>query len=203
MAFIGIQIPQVIGQTLHNIKVPGKKEEISELHITLLNLEKEFPIKDLGKSMLAAYEVCKDFEPFVIDIKEVIFFPAEDGKPYPIVVKVEADKLQQLHKKLKASFDKHKVEYSKKFKDFKPHITLSYSKEKIHPFKIDELKIPINELVLWGGDHGNDRIFITFPLETKEENKKTSFIRQMSEIFYKLAVNKSQDHLTASFDKNL
>lgn len=200
MAFLGIKIPHPTARLLSGIDVPGKKEGTSELHVTILCFEENWPISDISKALESTYEVVSKIKPFLIEVDSVGCFPKRENKPCAIIAKVKSEELHDLNKKLRKKFDKDGVEYSKVFKDYKPHITLSYNEKEIDDFKIDNMEISISEIVLWGGDHGDDRIFITFPLQGPEKQKRALLI-QKANIFYKIAGNPPQDYLTPSFER--
>ena len=167
MSFIGIRIPHECARLLHEIDVPGTKEDSAQLHITLLYLGQNSPIKELAKAMVAAYEITQITSPFLIKTTSVASFPVEEGCPHPIIAAIQSPKLLELHKCLKKSLDKTKVEYSKKFKLYHPHITLSFNNEGIKKTKIETIEWSVQEIVLWGGSDGDNRVFTTFPLELK------------------------------------
>ena len=200
MAFLGIRIPHETGRLLSGIEVPGELEGTSELHITLLCFEKEWPIAEISKALEATYNVVSEIKPFLVTVEKVGCFPKRDDEPCPIIAKVKSDDLHDLNDKLKKEFDKCDVEYSKVFKDYKPHITLAYSDEELDECDIDPIEFSVAEVVLWGGDHGDDRIFITFPLKGPETHKHSLLI-QKAEIFQKMAGNPPQDYLTQSFER--
>lgn len=186
MAFIGISVPHSVGRLLSGIEVPGDKETTSSLHITLLCFADNVPISDIAKSMEAAYEVISKIKPFLVSVSTVSCFSPKKDKPTPIIAKVQSDELMELNKKLKKAFDKDKIEYSKVFKDYKPHITLSWHNEEIKDFKIDKLQFNVSEVVLWAGDEGDDRLFITFPLQGPQ--KKKALLHKI-DFFEKVAVH--------------
>lgn len=201
MAFIGIKVPLEAGRLLAKLDVPGEKESPSEYHITLLHLGDNWPISDISKAMEAGYEVISKIKPFHVKMKKVSHFPPREGHPIPIIAPVESEELHELRKKLATRFNKDKIEFSKTFKDFKPHITLAYSEDKHDDYKIDPpVEFVVNEVVLWAGDLGDERLFITFPLKGPERHKH-SFLVQKVEIFYKLAQNPSQEYLTATKER--
>jgi 2'-5' RNA ligase len=201
MAFIGIKVPTETGRLLSGIEVPGETESTSEYHITVLCFADNWPISEVAKAMEAAYEVVSQIKPFLVKVDTVTCFPKHEDNLVPIIAKVKSDDLQDLNKKLKKAFDKVDVEYSKKFKDFKPHITLSYANKEIEQFKIDTVEFAVQEVVLWGGDYGDNRIFITFPLKGPEKRKKQSFLLQKVDAFCKMACNPPQDYLTSSYER--
>jgi len=171
MSFIGIRVPHETARLLHEIDVPGEKEDSAQLHITLLYLGKNVPIKDFAKAMVATYEVTEKTCPFWVKSTSVACFPVDYGNPYPIIAPVQSPQLFQLHKYLKRSFDKSGIEYNKQFKLYRPHITLSFNDVAIKKTKIEPIEWPIQELVLWGGEDGDNRVFTTFPLEIKKNGE--------------------------------
>lgn len=200
MAFLGIKVPAGTARLLSGVDIPGTKEGAAELHITILCFEENWPISEISKALEATYEVVSKIKPFLITVDSVGCFPKRDDKPCPIIAKVSSKDLHDLNKKLKKKFNKEGIEYSKAFKDYKPHITLSYDDKEIDEFKIDNVEFSVPEIVLWGGDHGDDRIFITFPLKGPEKQKRALLI-QKANMFYKIALNPPQDYLTSSFER--
>lgn len=187
MAFIGIKLNTEVSRLFRNIDVPGKKYAESEYHITVVCFADEWPVKEVSKAMQAAYEVIKDFQPFHIKTKKITCFPKREDKPVPIIAEIESKEIHELNKQLKKSFDKSKVDYKKDFKDFKPHITLSYAEDEIKPIRIEPVEFHAHEVILFGGDEGDSRLFITFPLKGTSASKKIAHLNQSVDIYYKLA----------------
>ena len=201
MAFLGIRIPTEIGRLIAGLEVPGEKETPSEYHITILCFEDNWPISEITRATEATYEVVSEVKPFLIETSKIAHFPAYEDGPIPIIAPVESKELHELHEKLCEEFDERKIDYSKTFKEYKPHITLAYSKDKYDDFKIEPpLEFSVGEIVLWGGDHADDRIFITFPLKGPERQKH-SLLLQQAEVFDKIANNPLQDFFTPSFER--
>lgn len=185
MAFIGIRIPSDVSRLLSSIEIPGDKCDTASMHITLLCLEDNCPIDVIAKTLEATYNVVHDFKPFLVKTNKVEYFSVEENNPYPLIAKIESEELHNLNKKLKKVLDDNNIKYSKKFKDYKPHITLSFSEEKPEEFEIDEVDFYVHELVLWGGQHGDDRVFVTFPLKCPE--KKNAKLLNRIDNFCKIA----------------
>jgi 2'-5' RNA ligase len=200
MAFLGIRITPEVARLLKGIDVPGEKESSSEYHITLLCFEENWPISEIAKALEATYDIVSKVKPFSAKTSKITCFPKREDNPCPIIAKVESKELHDLRDKLAKEFDKCKVDFFKTFKAFKPHITLAYADKEIDDITIDPVEFMIQEIVLWGGDHGDDRIFITFPLKGPEKHKH-SFLLQKVELFEKLANNPEQDHLTTSYER--
>jgi 2'-5' RNA ligase len=201
MAFLGIRVPESSGRLLNQIDVPGEKESISEYHVTMLYFEENWPLKEVSKTLEATFEELKEEKPFLIKINKVGCFPVSGDDPYPIIARVESDKLHKLNDKLKKKFDKSDIDYSKKFKDYKPHITLAYSKEKVEEFNIETVEFEVTSLVLWCGDYGGNRLFVEFLLKGPQKEKEASFILQKSDFFCKVAQNQPQEHFTATYER--
>jgi 2'-5' RNA ligase len=203
VAFLGIRVPVESGRLIKQLNVPGDKESPSEYHITLLCFEDNWPIAEISKALEATYDVISEISPFCVKATKVSHFPKREDNPIPIIAPIDSDELQELHKKLAKEFDKQKIDFKKTFKDYKPHITLAYSEDEHDDFKIDPaIEFIVNEVVLWGGDSGDDRIFITFPLKGPERTKQSMLIQKI-EMFEKLAKNPEQDYLTSTFERRL
>lgn len=198
MAFLGIKIPAEIGRLIADLDVPGEKESASEYHITILCFEDNWPISEIIKATEVAFNITSETEPFLVESSEVSHFPSYQDNPIPIIIPIKSKELQKLHEKICKSFDKAKIDYKKTFKEYKPHITLAYSEDEYDDFKIEpKLEFSVNEIVLWGGDHSDDRIFITLPLKSPER-KKNSLLLQQIDVFEKIASNPLRDYFTSS-----
>jgi 2'-5' RNA ligase len=200
MAFLGIRIPHETARLLAQIDVPGEKTATSEMHITLLHFQSEWPISELAKSLEATYEVVSKFHPFLAKIGKMTCFPKNPEDKFPVIGKVESDDLMELRKKLAENFDDENIDFSKTHKDFKPHVTLAYAEEKPDDEKFHPVEFVVSEIVLWGGDHGDDRIFVTFPLAGPKMDKNALLLKKV-EIFEKIAGNPLQDFLTPSKER--
>jgi 2'-5' RNA ligase len=170
MAFAGVKVPEDLGRLIAGLDVPGEKETPSEYHITLCCFGDDWPIKKASKAMEIILDVVKDIEPFTIKADKISHFEPREGKPTPIIILVKSLELEKLHKKITKAFDKYNVKYNKTFKDFKPHITLAYSEGGHDDCRMDEIQFTVNSMVLWCGDSGDERLFITFPFKAPEKH---------------------------------
>lgn len=127
----------------------------------------------------------QDLKPFKINTSEVTFFDNGGIKEgYPVICKIENKDLTELNSKLKDAFDKADIEYMNNYKDYKAHITLSYSKEKPEEYSFDEVSFTVTEIELAGGSQEDDTVFVTFPLKKLE---KKSGLLLKAELFERLA----------------
>jgi 2'-5' RNA ligase len=188
---------------LAKIDVPGEKVSTSEMHITLLHLGDDWPVAELCKALEPTFEVISQTQPFLVKMEGASHFPKgpnSDSK-FPIISRVKSKELHDLRDELAKAYDKEKIEFSKLHKDYKPHVTLAYSEDEpddvefAHP-----VEFVVQEIVLWGGDHGDDRIFVTFPLAGPEKTKNAVLL-QKCEVFEKIAGNPLQDYFTASYER--
>jgi 2'-5' RNA ligase len=165
MSFLGIRIQPDVARLVRDIDIPGIKSDSAQLHITLLHLGKEVPIKHIAKAMTATFGITSKTEPFWAKITSVNYFEPLENKPYPIIAPVISSELMKMQKSLKRAFNKARIDYSKNFKDYNPHITLSLHNEPINKTKIEPIEWTIQEIVLWGGDDGDEKCSVIFPLE--------------------------------------
>jgi 2'-5' RNA ligase len=162
MAFIGLEVPNEVGRLLSRIEVPGESEDRSNLHITAVYFGSNVPIDEISKAIVVAYEVACRTKPIPLLVEEVGCFPkGDDG--VPIIGIVKSPELLQFQEDLCTSFDKANIKYSKKHPIYKPHVCLAYAEELTQPFPVGPFEWSAYEMVLWGGDSGDDKIFITFP----------------------------------------
>lgn len=200
MAFCGIRILHETGRLFSKIEVSGEKVSTSDLHITLLHFGDNWPISEVSKSLDAIYKVISETQPFLAKVDKISHFPPFDGSPYPIITKVKSPELMKMRAALAKECDKQKIEFSKIHKDFKPHITLSYSEDKPKDFELNNpIEFMVQEIVLWCGDHGDDRLFITFPLTGPKS--KNAMLEQKAGLFEKIAGNPLQDAFKTSYER--
>ena len=200
MAFLGIRVPHETGRLLTKIDVPGEKISVSEMHITLLHFGDNWPISEISKSLEAAYSVISETQPFLVKMEKVSHFSKNSEDKYPCIIRVESKDLHKMREDLARKFDKAKIEFSKTFKDYKPHVTLAYCDEEPEDVSFHPVEFSVQEVVLWGGDHGDDRIFVTFPLAGPEISKHSLLLQKVA-IFEKIANNPPQDHFTQSVER--
>ncbi len=172
MAFLGLQAPPSVAEVLRKVRVPGRREDSSYYHVTMFCLGESVPISQLTGVTEAAYEVLSKVRPFSVKVQSVRSFP-KGSSGYPIICPVVSEPLKKLRENLCEEFDKRGVEYDKKFPVYRPHLTLAYSDEALEEKGISPVEWKVEEVVLWGGDSGADRLVVTFPFRSKPS--KTAF----------------------------
>lgn len=183
MAFLGIAIPEPLAIRLQQLEVPGKRDTTP--HVTLFYFPELEAIDQIFKIIESTLELTSETLPFELTASEVnCFDKGEDG--VPIKLEVESLDLIKFRKKLAFKLDDNKVNYSKKFPKFQPHITLSYADEAIKSFKIKPaLSFQVNEIVLWAGSWGPTKLVCHFPLEFTF-NQKINKLAKFTEVFQKI-----------------
>jgi 2'-5' RNA ligase len=181
MSFLGIRVPHEISRLLSAIEIPGEKVPRDEMHISLLYVGKQTPIEQLVKVIMAAFPVTSECTPFTVTTRRVTSFPTNPDDGVPIIAPIESATLHDLHSSLCKAFDDAKVEYSKKYPIYKPHVTLGYSKDPgvFAEMVADKDIVPavewgVGEIVLWGGDKGDDKLCVTFPFRLTDTDKAAS-----------------------------
>lgn len=162
MAFLGLQVPHETGRLLSEIDVPGERESVESFHITLLYLGEKVPMETVAKAMVVTEGVTASTTPFTVRTRLVTCFPKNEAG-VPIICRVESDALHEFRAELAAAFDREGIEYSKRFPEYKPHVTLAYSDELIFDESIPTVEWGAHESVLWAGDRADGRLTITFP----------------------------------------
>lgn len=175
MAFVGLRVPQEVARVLGEIEVPGDPVPANHKHITILNMGSDLPIEVIGKAVVAVHNVSSATKPFQVTLDRVACFPGGDDG-VPVICPVISPEVHTLWANLKKSFDAVGVPYSKKFPEFKPHVTLSYAPEAIEEQDFGPIDWSVYELVLWGGDSGDERLCVTFPFSLPG---KTALWRQL------------------------
>lgn len=161
MAILAIKVPEDVSSVLSSIKVPGMKVPQDEKHITLLYLGDNLSIDTLGEIIIETARVTEHVSPFQVKLNGLTSFPkGNDG--YPIICPIEIGELFMFHDRLVNVFDKRGIEYDKKFPDFKPHVTLSYSEERPKDRLFKEISWVCEDVMLWGGDEGEHRMATRF-----------------------------------------
>lgn len=173
MALLSIRVPSEIGSLLAQVPVPGTKEQKDTLHITLVYLGDDVPMERVAQAALACFGVAETTRPFTVSTKLVTTFEGKEGE-IPVICRVESDALHAFQKRLCEAFDAAGIEYSKKFPEYKPHITLSYAPERPADKAIPEVSFTVSDFVLWAGDDGENKMVVKLPLTMQAATSLTA-----------------------------
>ena len=171
MAILGIHCPRDVARIFSQIETIGEREPLGHQHITLLHLGDDVPIEQLAKAIVAVFGVTSKTKPFTVQTNRVTAFPPHpEHGTVPIICPIVSPALHDLQARLKSALDNVKVEYSKTFPIYQPHVTLSYVKDPlVHADHTADKDIPplewgVADVVLWGGNDGDQRFSANFPL---------------------------------------
>jgi 2'-5' RNA ligase len=172
MAFLGLKCPPETARILSEVDFGdfGEKQSPSSMHITVLYIGKEVPIEKIASMIAPIFSVASQTKPFTVSTSRVMTFPPNPDDGVPIIAPIDSNDLHAFRKSICEAFDKAGIEYNKKYPDYRPHLTLGYSEDPlVHTDGAINLQFPTvewgaHELVLWGGDSGDNRLIVTFPL---------------------------------------
>jgi 2'-5' RNA ligase len=178
MAFLGLQVPHETARLLSGIDVPGDREPTSHFHVTMFFFGDDLDIDHLAGIIRAAFGVTTQTRPFTVGTSSITSFPSEGSKP--IICRVESDELHALRERIRKVFDEEGVEYNQRHPEFKPHVTLAYddSGEDFEDQSIPTVEWGAHELVLWGGNSGDDRLVVSFPFVLNPDKAKVARVVQ-------------------------
>lgn len=188
MAFIGLRVPAATARLFGEIDVPGDKEDSASLHVTIIYLGEDVDISALTEAIQATYAVTSKTKPFTVRTSRVFSFPENpDYKSgHPVISYVESDDLHALRDNLVAGLDGAGIEFNKKYPSYRPHVTVAYSPEAVEEFRIPTIEWGAHEIVMWGGDEGDRKLTVTFPLALSPSNV-TAMARRVASRFTSLA----------------
>jgi 2'-5' RNA ligase len=172
MGFLFLKVPHETARLLQTVEVPGNKQPIDEMHITLLYMGKGQSIIDVAKAMVAAYEVTSKQPPFLASVKQISSFPANPDDGVPIICPVESPELVTFRANLAAQFDRLGLNYSKKY-EYHPHVTISYITDPEKQKETHSAPLPqpiswlISDMSIWSGDRGEGPAAISMPFTLK------------------------------------
>lgn len=166
MALLCLKLPAEPARLLSEIRVPGEKTPIDEMHVSLVYLGKELELEAVLLAIQVTYQVVASWSPFLLTTRWVSTFPQTDEGTVPVIARVESEDLHDLQEALKEAFDEEGVPFSNKWPDYKPHVTLSYAPAEQAPGDktIPPVQWSCTDIALWAGDEGETDIVCRFPL---------------------------------------
>lgn len=174
MAFLGFRVPHETSRLFRDIEVPGTKTEMGQYHVTLLYLGNDIEVDVLAEALKATYAVTSKTRHFTVRTSMVMSFPPSPEDGHPVVARITSDELHDLRERLVLAFDEGGIDFNKKYPDYKPHVTLSYAGDAVDEFRIPTIEWGAHELVMWGGDDGDRKLTVTFPLALRSDEKVTA-----------------------------
>jgi len=160
MAMLAIPIQPDISRLFQEFDLDMERDPSN--HITLFYFGDDLPISRILKIIPIIFNITEDLRPFLASASEYSFFESDDV--YPIICPVKSKELMSLRNKIRHALDDDKIKYDKKFPEYKPHITLGFSKDKPPKnTKFPKVEFTISQLSLYCGDTTDTKLFINFP----------------------------------------
>jgi 2'-5' RNA ligase len=175
MALLSLRVPQETARLLSSLDVPGEKEGSAFMHVTLLYLE-DASIEEVIRAISATYRVTNETAPFLLRASSISHF--DGGEKVPIICPIESAPLHEFQFRLRNAFDQDGIPYSKKFPEYKPHVTLSYAEAPLEE-NVDQTIEPYLEwgahsVTLWAGQNGDEGLSCELAFKTPHVNKVAS-----------------------------
>jgi 2'-5' RNA ligase len=154
MAYISFMVPPEAASELSKLYSVGDLSPPSDMHVTLAFLSKSTPPAQVLRAVAACCALAPSTAPILMHAAMLTSFPPNpdhrDGTP--VVVRMVSDALFSFQARLCAELDKFGVEYSKKFPEYKPHVTLSHGPERVTPQKVGPVSWVSSQVMVWGGE---------------------------------------------------
>ena len=154
MAYLSFMVPPEAAAQLSKLYSVGDMTPPGEMHVTLAFLSKDTPPAQVIRAIAACYVVASTSAPVLMHAALLTSFPPnpEYREGVPVIVRIVSDALHSFQARLCAELDKFGVEYSKKFPEYKPHVTLSHGPERVVPQKVGPVSWTGTHIMVWGGD---------------------------------------------------
>jgi 2'-5' RNA ligase len=182
MALLSIRVPHDTARLLSSLDVPGEKEDVAYMHVTLIYLgeEEDVSMDDILRAIGATYRVTSTTKPFMLKTNSIAHFTG-DGEKVPIICPIESQQLHDFQARLRQEFDADFVPYSKKFPDYRPHATLAYAEAPLEE-DVDQAIDPALEwgahsVTLWAGRHGDEKLACDFALTMGKTGSVTNAVK--------------------------
>jgi hypothetical protein len=115
----------------------------------------------------------------------VTTFPPGDDDDVPIICPIVSNDLHTFRENLVKAVEAADIPFPNTYPTFRPHVTLGYSSDILVysdnavNFQFPEVEWGAHEVILWGGDSGDDRVVVTFPLslKTTQDTVRRAFIQ--------------------------
>lgn len=163
MAFLGLRLPSEVGRYLAAVDVPGERVDYGHAHVTITYLGDDVPLETVMRAAAVVASTAQMFSPIHCLTRSVSSFPAGDEGKHPIICPVESPELRRFKAALDRAFDLVGIDYNRKFPEYKPHTTLSYSPVPVADRAMPVLEWVAFEVVVWGGDERDGGVVVEAP----------------------------------------
>lgn len=187
MAFLGLRVPPETARILSEVDFGdfGDKSPPNEFHITICLLGKHIPIERVAQMIAPIFSVVQETKPFMVSTSRVATFSPNKDDGVPIIARVDSNDLHAFRAKIAKTLMEKVPDFPPdKYPEYKPHVTLGYSSDPLVYYdNAVDLQIPTvswgaHEIILWGGDKGDQKLIVTFPLSVMAKTASTGSSRQ-------------------------
>lgn len=154
MAYISFMVPPEAASKLSKLYALGDVSPPEDMHVTLAFLSKSTPPSQVVRAIAACHVAASASAPILMHAALLTSFPPnpDHREGVPVIVRVVSDALHSFQARLLAELDRFGVEYSKKFPEYKPHVTLSHGPERPGPKKVGPVSWTSDQVMVWGGE---------------------------------------------------
>lgn len=154
MAYISFMVPAGAAEELSRLYADGDVSPPSDMHVTLAFLSKGTSTSQVLRTIAACHVVASTSAPIIMHAALLTSFPPnpEYREGTPVIVRVVSDALFSFQARLCAELEKFGVEYSRRFPEYKPHVTLSHGPERVKPVKVGPVSWVSSQMMIWGGE---------------------------------------------------
>lgn len=154
MAYISFMVPPEAAIELSKLYTEGDLSPPEDMHVTLAFLSKSTSPSQVLRAIAACQVVASTSAPIPMHAALLTSFPPnpDHREGVPVVVRVVSDALFSFRARLCTELDKFGVEYSRRFPEYKPHVTLSHGPERVPPQKVGPVSWVSSQIMVWGGE---------------------------------------------------
>ena len=157
MAYIEVHVPPSAASALAALAVPVPMRDVTRpdgMHVTACFLGKSVTNEAAVEAISVCGKVASRYKPIVVKAALLTTFPENlEWKPgVPVIVRLVSQALMDFQAELTEALNSAGVDFSKKFPEYKPHVTLGYTASRFEP--ISGFIIPWTSpfVTVWGGD---------------------------------------------------
>jgi 2'-5' RNA ligase len=194
MAFICLKCPTETARILSEVDFGdfGEKVDAATMHVTCVYLGQGLSVERVASMIPTIFEVVQGTKPFTVSTSRVTTFPPNPDDGVPIIAPVDSNELHTLHDNLVKALNEAVPDFPPEKYSFSPHVTLGYGKDPlVHADNAVDITLPTiewaaHELTLWGGDSGDYKLIVTFPLsvvtKTASCGRETALYRAFAQL---------------------
>lgn len=185
MSILAVRIAPHIYDALSSYDIPGVREPAHNAHVTMLYFDsKELPSLDLIETL---HDYCMGLLPFTATASKISSFSRGDEGTIPVIAPVVSPQLMKSRANIGTLLESREIYFNKKFPDYKPHITLSYSETGLNDFPVTPVTWTIESFELWCGEHNDNDLFVIFPF--RGHNVRTAMTYESMAVRYSRFAN--------------